>query len=272
MIVIAEAVMARQRTFFAEPRWKLVPWEDDPESKDPIDYLFDILSDIACISTDVDVLLSYQRDVTKIHIQLAALSQGLEACVRALEAWWREWYAKNETNIWRVAVDPATTLCLDQSGIFFPERLEFDSFWTTYTLMIHDAAQVLLIGLRKQLAEEFGLECSPISPQPVHSNPSKLAGSTDDADWLVRQLMECMDYCDRQNKNYVTTFCIMFPLWVAANHWEEDSRESEWMCRVCKVEDDLLVGYVAGERRISIRRMTPSEQTAPLPIVCDGEC
>ena len=254
MMLVSRAIMDREPTFLSDDEWKTVPWEEEPECKTDRDYLIDILSDLAGILAGVDALGKFKRDVVRIHIELAALVDRLVRCFVALNAWWQKWYPANRANCWRVPIDQATTVCFDQGGALVEARMEFDSFWTCYTLMSYHAAKILVLETHRQLADAYGLGRLP-ADGVANLHGEELAGASGNTKVLLKELMECLDYCDQQARSFASTFCIMFPLFVAANYYQDESREESWMCKACKIEEHHLVGYVTVAGRVSVSRL-----------------
>jgi hypothetical protein len=84
---IGKSIMSGTSIFLRDPLWKSVPWEDDPASKTPIDYLIDIGTDIS----EYNFILSGLDGCTdNKQVEYLNLAAQVSRSIKDLNKWWRK--------------------------------------------------------------------------------------------------------------------------------------------------------------------------------------
>ncbi|RDW62344.1 hypothetical protein BP6252_11777 [Coleophoma cylindrospora] len=239
MILLSQAICSRRKSFLARKIWKEVPWEDDLASKQPIDYLLDILCDISGLIEDIDraerVGRAYEENLDQLIIQ----------SFRDINKWWQQWEAHIADSCEEVTTDPKSTIMVDEDGILFPTLFEYKNFFTAYTTCIYNAVRIQLL-----LLWEILTRAAPHTAEPQlgldEPNNTPLLGITSDARGLAREIFQSLEYCHLQSKHHFGTFCLLFPVDFAYGSLGLNSRESRWLLGNNATEFARFGGYEPG--------------------------
>ncbi|KAE9381020.1 hypothetical protein N431DRAFT_396345 [Stipitochalara longipes BDJ] len=226
VILIWSSIVSHQRTFLGEKIWKDAPWQEDVTSKQPFDFLLDVLCDIANHLADLKAL-SKSPDSSKIH----QLHGDIDSSIRDLDDWWRGWSTANPHSCKEVVTDPSSSITTDADGALFVTHLVYDRLWTAYTVTTYNAARILLLQASKSVTQ--------LSPQfarhPAQSDSLKddsgtpLLGINSNSKDLALEIIRSMQYCSDQSGRFLGTFAAVFILDVAYSALERGSREAIWL-------------------------------------------
>jgi hypothetical protein len=224
---IWSAIVSGQRTFLGEKVWKDVPWQEDVTSKQPFDYLLDIIGDIANHLADLKAL-SKAPNTSKIE----RLHDDIYSSICDLDSWWRDWIKTNPRSCKEVVTDPGNNVISDANGPLFATHLVYDKLWTAYITTTYNAARILLLQATKSVTRLL-----PVSARhPTQSNSLKddpnttpLLGISSDSRGLALEILRSMQYCSDQSGRFLGTFAAVFILDVAYSALERDSREAIWL-------------------------------------------
>jgi hypothetical protein len=213
--------MSGQRTFLCQSVWKRVPWEDDVGSKLAMDYLVDIIADIAECLADFK---SFHSAETNQEPDWAQLKNQVAVCVEDLNTWWCQWEADHPQ-----AVTEASS-CQVTNDQLFPTLLEYDMLRTAYEVCFYNTVRILLLQLCHTL--QLLPNQTPSSDPAVvldMSNPTVLLGITSDGPGLAREILRSLKYCYGKSRRFMFTFSFLFIQEVAYVCFESDSDEVKWI-------------------------------------------
>ena len=207
-----------------------------------MDYLIDILCDIAGLSEDTDMYLKNLEHCRDQFLDLKPLDARFQRRPRACK---------------QVYPSLASTMMIDVNGFLFETLLHYDSFWTAYTVCIHNSIRILLLELHQALSQ--------IHPQPpdhelaipsVEPNPTTpLLGIINDSEGLAKEIMRSMEFCYLQSNHYLGTFCLLFPLDFVYRSLDKASQEARWLLENDGSELSKIAGHEAGK---SVIQLLPS--------------
>lgn len=236
---ISRAILARKRTFLSQREWKIVPWEDNPAMKQPMDFLMDIMCDLATLLADIDEKFKKGTELDLLQHQTIKL-------LEELNVWWREWTTRCPLVCKEIPTDLVHAATVDAEGPLFPSILVYDHFWTGYTLCIHNSIRILLTQALQMLS------CKstqiPEAAAVVGSDPgtSLLLGITLDTKGLAYEMIRSIEYCYVQSTHFLGTACVLFPLDVAYGVLGGNSREAKWLRETKNIKLPRLTGFTVG--------------------------
>jgi hypothetical protein len=230
----AKSIISGQSTFLKDPRWKTVPWEDDPTSKLPIDYLVDIGADIAeCIAK---IKAFNDSSASLLHCQViseyTALKSQVASSIEELNMWWCWWEVSNANCAIEIA--PSSP---DKTP--FVTLLQFDSLWQAFTVSTYAAMRILLLQLWHYLLQHappsLPLDIDFVmNPEEVVldvPNTSPLLGITASTQALAAEILRTFSYCYGCTSRFVTTVSFLFIQDVAYGCFPPESEEAKWAAR-----------------------------------------
>ena len=138
--LITVGLIARQRTFLEEERWKTVPWERNPAVKSPQNQLADILVLVPGFLED-DARLAQDRNSSGVRHNLL---DRVRLQLRNLFHWRYLWEAANPNAAFEMAISSAAL----RSARPFPARpIRFRKVLQATEIMLYDAVLLWLLGL-----------------------------------------------------------------------------------------------------------------------------
>ncbi|KFY71966.1 hypothetical protein V499_07861 [Pseudogymnoascus sp. VKM F-103] len=216
IMLVTEAIITSRSTFLRCPLWKTVPWEDDPASKSPIDYLVDIGADITEYIAQAKIFNSkcnQGAENTNLKFQVAS-------SLEELNTWWHHWEAEQ--------TEPASELTShqDTNESIFHTLLEYDTLWTAFTVCYYDAIRILLLQLWYILRPFPG-------PKIILDEPNRTAllGITSNSERLAREILRSLKYCYRKSQRFIYTSSFLFIQDVAYGCFYQGSKEAAWAGR-----------------------------------------
>lgn len=192
--------------------WKTVPWEDDPGSKMPAEYLIDLLSDIAGILADLSI------------IPPSELRSTLEHAFEYLNAWWREWISNHPHACEEYPANPTCTTTHDSRGLMFPTLLRYSTIWHAHAISLHATARLLLLHIWTRALPQATRDLSDVVLDEPNSSP--LLGISSKVTGLAHEVIRSIDYCQEQSRRFVGTFCVILPQDIAYGSLDPASREA----------------------------------------------
>ena len=244
--------MSGQRTFLNQSVWKIVPWEDDIGTKLPMDYLVDIIADVANCLADVRTFHGVAQNHDPYWAQLRV---QVAICVKELNTWWCQWEANHSQAVRKAPSHPATN---DQ---FLPTLLEYDTLRTAYEICFYNTVRILLLQLCKTFQlfpnQNPGTDSAIILDIP---NPTILLGISSDSPGLAREILWSLKYCYGKSRRFVFMFSFLFIQEVAYGCFAKDSEEAEWfisqkwdgLLTVDDIEDANLLRRLLPEGKITL--------------------
>lgn len=212
--------MSGQRTFLCQSVWKEVPWENDIGSKSAMDYLVDIIADIANCLAD----LKTYHEVEGAQDPEWAQSRGKAAiCLEELNAWWCQWEANHPQAVTNYPFHQTT---YDQN---LPTVLKYDNLRTAYELCFYNTVRILLLQLCKTL--QLFPNQGHVSNTAVildMQNPTSLLGISSDSLGLAREILRSLNYCYGKSRRFIFSCSFLFIQEVAYGCFSDDSEEAKW--------------------------------------------
>ncbi|EPE24483.1 hypothetical protein GLAREA_08335 [Glarea lozoyensis ATCC 20868] len=216
-LLFSRAIMTQTETCMAQPAWKSIPWELDPTSKQPIDFLMDIMCDIANYRARLRELSTSNE-----NCQLAA---DLISTLHELNDWWEDYAVESISWCTEVKADAQNSVMQDDDGPILDTLFHYKDVWTAHSICFYDATRILLLELLKAV-----LPCE-IFAQVSLENPNRtpLLGRSSDTNALALEIIRSLDYTNRYYENFMGTFCVALVLDVAYKALEEESRIRRWL-------------------------------------------
>ena len=204
-----------------------MPWEDDPSSKNLIDFLLDIVCDIAGLLEETDTFLSsrsYPLGYSQEALPSIRLQERAFACLDSANTWWHKWENSKYSTCSEVTPGSSTSTA-DKDRPLYLTLLWFDNIWGAFMLALHNAGRIMII----QLLEALQIDLMSTVAVLDEYNFSPLLGISSDKRGLANEICRCVEYCQLKSRKYIGTFCLLFPLKVAYECLESQSRAGKWL-------------------------------------------
>lgn len=202
-----------------------MPWEDDPQSKKPIDFLVDLLADISELIADID---EDCRGITALDF--CSFKNRAVNTLHSLNAWWEDWLSKHPKACKEVPSTSEPRIIKDADRPPFPKVLAYDGLWTANIVITHDALRILLLQVWQFIvnADASVLKCEPDLPFDK-PNDTPLLGISSDIHGLAREVLRSLEYCHEHSECFLGTICSFLALDVAYGVLDKESREGRWL-------------------------------------------
>ncbi|PQE10552.1 Fungal transcriptional regulatory N-terminal protein [Rutstroemia sp. NJR-2017a BVV2] len=256
VLLVSRALFSGHGTFLNQPIWKNVPWANDPASKEPLDYLVDILCDAAGYLSEINTPRGINAN------RVSVLEEEVQASIRTLDSWWKTWSRMYPHICREIPVTPEDAFMTDSTGIVFATKMTYDNLWIAYTVCNYDVARILLLQILQRITEAK----ESVFPPPfygsidstqhehlceaVENKPSPLLGITSDIKGLAHEVFRSIDYINSQSRQFMVSFTSLFIFDVAYYALDARSREAQWL--LYKIP--LSPGFVS-EKRSPVRRI-----------------
>lgn len=201
--------------------WKTVPWEDDPGTKMPAEYILDILSDVAGVLADSDRYSSLDHAGEDIE-----LSRRTQLLIEALNAWWRYWVDKHPAACQEHFPSLESTSTRDSEGLLFPSLLRFSDVWDAHAVCLYNIARILLLHIWINLPQQSVPDATFLLDE---ANDTPLLGISSDIKGLAHEIVRAYEYCHDDSRRFVGTFCIILPQDIAYECLDPNSREARFL-------------------------------------------
>lgn len=220
---VSKAIFTGHSTFLSRPVWKTVPWENDPLSKGPIDYLFDILCDTSVYLEDLR--MTGDLEPARGHVLKAQVVDS----INQLDVWWRYWLCAGGMTCEEVTIDVDTTMYTkDSKGVIYPTLLVYNSLGTAYTVCTYNATRMLLLEALQSLSYLQPHTATYESPhEPNDKVP--LLGISSDVKGLAHEIFRSAEYLHTMSEQFMVSFSSMFIFDIAYSALEPQSREAKWL-------------------------------------------
>jgi hypothetical protein len=249
---MSQAIVSQRKTILSKNKWRCIPWEANPASKLPFDFLVDILCDIADVRVEVKELLErFDKE------RYGATKTKALATMSDLDSWWNEWALMNPRVCWTVKTNTQSTVLVDSDGPLYPTSLEYTSIDAAYIVSAYDAARILLL----QVLTSLGLQAAP---DFVQNDPtgSSLLGISSDISGLAHEIVRSIEYCSTQSGHFMGSFSGILILDIAYSALERGSRVRKWLLRNSMVGPDSFEAEYADEKDNLEIAMLPTCQLA----------
>lgn len=220
-----ECLMRRKRCFLEHPDWKTVPWALDSKSKTTMNYLHDILCDIPGLMEDAELLQDPHLDSETVKAKHLVLSRKILMELKTLYEWRAGWAKKNQGSWWEVP-----TSC-PKTKVVFPTAIHFKSLKLANETTIYNTILLLLRRLGFQVIGP-GFDPSGIYlnlPKGVEYGPLYAPRTAPDGRAIATEICRTVEYHLAEERKSAGGFFLLFPLTVACQVFEPDSRETKWL-------------------------------------------
>jgi hypothetical protein len=221
-------MFAGHSTFLSQPIWKTVPWEHNLLSKGPLDFLFDILCDIATYLEELRAPSDWKQQAHTFD-----LKRRVTASIEELNAWWQYWMPTKPLPCQEIPIDTETTLYTkDANGVIFPSILVYDELRTGYTVCTYNAARILLLEALEVLSQTPShLKSHEYLSELNNDNNSQgpLLGISSDISGLAKEIFRSAEYLHTKSDMFMVSFTSMFIFDIAYSALDPNSREAKWL-------------------------------------------
>ncbi|PVH78894.1 hypothetical protein DL98DRAFT_533431 [Cadophora sp. DSE1049] len=223
--IALECLMRRRRCFLEHSDWKIIPWALDAKSKTTMNYLHDILCDIPGLMEDAELLQDPHLDGETAKAKHLVLSRKILTELKTLYEWRAGW-AKKSQGSWREV--PASC---PKTREIFPTAIHFKNLMLANEMTIYNA---ILLQLRRLGFQVIGPAFDPSGiyldlPKRVEYGPlyaPRAAPNGKAVDNEICRTVEC--HLDEERKS-AGGFFLLFPLAVAFQVFEPNTRETKWL-------------------------------------------
>ena len=247
--------MSRQRTFLGQDIWKTVPWEDGTSTKQSIDYLVDLMTDVpellemATSKPGQQVDLFQPQGKTELLIRISRLLEKLDVWRISWERIHPDSYFET-TDSRRFDTDgrePTNFLVIDKSDAYvssfqpapttslladspFPASFQFSGLWRAYELCLYSGTRIIALELYITL---IGLHGQAEASFSKHSNwQPDLIALDRQINALATDICRSMYYLCIEAQDPLHTVLVIFAARLAYNSLDRGSQESLWLGRI----------------------------------------
>ena len=226
------ALISRKSTFLSQEIWKTVPWEDDPGTKKPVDYLTDYFCDLPSLvekawpRVDPPTRSSVSLQNPELLRQALSLLEKLKA--------WKEWWARIYPNSF-FEIKPCTTLNEQTDGSLPPSRsktppdfpygtpLHYTERLRAIELCLHNATCILALEICE---ESFKVLHATNKPHPQAPTTAEMRRRIRR---LALEICRSLGYLCHDSRGLVGKMTALFPARVAHGCFEPGSKEAVWL-------------------------------------------
>jgi hypothetical protein len=234
----------------AKSDWKSIPWEEDSKAKQAVDFLMDILCDIANYRARLPRLRTVKEEDT--------LSKNVLSTFEELNNWWETWGLPSGLSCVETQANNQNSVFHDAEGPVLETILQYHDVWTAHNICTYDAARILLLGLLTALIPRETL--SMILLEVPNSTP--LLGRTSDTKGLALEIIRSLDDTNAHYENFMGTYCVALIIDIAYTSFEPSSRIRRWLWdgeEGTELEKEILETRGAVEKPL---RMLPTCQVS----------
>lgn len=152
--IIFAALVLRQPTILGRSDWKTVPWSLSPDHKDPLQYLFDILSDcpdLVVIKDKVNSNMTSEDTISECQVLLERAQKLLEE----LRQWKQVWILLHPHCSHECPPSTTVPYVTDAQGQIIPAWLvvfQYQSLYHANAMVVYHATRILLLKLINDFA------------------------------------------------------------------------------------------------------------------------
>lgn len=230
--IVIESSLRNKRCFLEQIEWKTRPWATDPESKDTMSYLIDILCDLPGLKEDVAMLLNPGKNNATSHQKL---SMSIGDHITQLYAVRYRWETENPNACVELSVDEHQ---LKQP--LFSSTFHFSSVRQANEILLYNIALIIYwkMGL-EVIGPTFRADALAFGLSSIASEgPLLLPGEATNLPMVGREICRCVEYylSDCHNR---TGFYLFVALTVAYIAFQPTSIEAEWVDKTMSQVADL---------------------------------
>lgn len=225
--IALECLVMRKRCFLEDPDWKIIPWALDPKSKISVFYLHDILVDIPGLMEDVDILQHMNDEMPQHQIHFASLSRKIIDHIRALYEWRASWQQMHPDS----AAEVLTSALSEPETYPSPTVLAFSSIDQANEIMFYNTLLLVLMRLGiRVIGPDFDPSLLALDlPTGLDYSPLHGPGLAPNMQAIATEICRAVEYHMNNGNRSIVALFLLFPLRVAYQTFEPDSREAHWL-------------------------------------------
>lgn len=216
----------------------MVPWAKDPDSKDTIDYLLDVLCDVPGILEDMKLLQDTPIAQENTLGMWTALGLRIKSCMETLYRWRAKWEEDFSNTYYPVGLDSLKDLMAVQleiypqsTAIFFDEPVHGTELclYNSMLVLLHRAMATLPLSIVTTASPDvttLGNHYRVLNPKVLLA-PGE--GSVQD---IICEICRMVYYQLFSYPGSSGALQLMFPLQVAYRNTDPQSRTAEWLSKV----------------------------------------
>ena len=208
----------------AHPDWKTIPWILEPESKKPLQYLYDILADVPFIFKERERIVDDSLQYSEVAADCSALIDQIEEMITQLGTWYKKWWAEHEPDLFEVDDLGSLKAEDDDSPLLWETTLHFASLQIAHEYCVYYGTRIMLKTLSRSM--------KILDPNKDLEEISKLA--TEARKGSI-EICRCVDYHLLDYQVGAGSLFLLFPLRMA---WQglggNSSREGQWLVDISK--------------------------------------
>ncbi|KAJ5289480.1 uncharacterized protein N7443_009733 [Penicillium atrosanguineum] len=237
-------LVERKRCFLEDPEWKTTPWAMTGfESKEPVSYLHDHLSDLPGFLEDMDRVVNWPADEPGLDDFKAAYGGRVYATLEAVYAWRWDWEQRFPHATYLISpkdLDPEATLGLPHSPfesiIWFPNGYRATELITYNCIRLIATRALEISGISIDIPLTEANSTDPLMP---------MQGTRHD---VAIETCRMMNYHLHVLRRSSGAFMLLFPLNVSYLHLEGDYEGAKsWLEGVMAVVADTH-GFEIGRK------------------------
>jgi hypothetical protein len=227
--VVLEHLLKSKHCYLEKPEWKTVPWALEPESKTLMVDLQGILCSMPGMMEDAAALHIPDLAPEQRLLLHQTLSNKIEGHLEELYAWRTVWEEANPHACFEVPNPSA----LNDKNALFATILHFSNLAAAIEVSMYNAILLLLCRLGYEVIDN---NFNPNSPSllPLSSALSSpralyLPGHARSQQAIATEICRSADYHLLEKHSGVGAFCLLFPLRVAYQVFDDGAREKAWL-------------------------------------------
>jgi hypothetical protein len=227
-----------------------VPWALEPESKDSMSYLQDILCDVPGLMEDAMNLQNSELEALEMAAHYQALSKNVLNHCHQLYVWRARWEEENPNSCHNI---PAQEHPNKQS--LFRTKLYFSSVNQTDQILLYNITLIFLTELSIQVAcPIFDFSTPAIYWPPISDcRPLCLPSDAETTHTIAIEICECIGFYFSDYRR----FCLLAALRAAYTAFSRTSEQVKWLNTILEKVADLsgldISKVLYAEEQIDIR-------------------
>jgi hypothetical protein len=231
-------LISNKRCFLEEVAWKVVPWANDPDSKNIVDYLLDVLCDVPGILEDMRFLQETPIAQQNTLAMWAPLGLRIKSCMENLYRWRVKWEEDFSNTYYPMGLDSLKDLMVVHletyplsMAVFFTEPIHGTviCLYNSMLVILHRALARLPLSVVTTAIPDI----PPLGNYYRGLNPKVLLapgeGTVED---IVCEICRMVYNQLSSYPGSSGALQLMFPLQVAYRNIDPQSPTAEWLSKV----------------------------------------
>jgi len=223
--IALECLIKKKRCFLERPDWKTIPWALEPESKTLDFYLHDMLCDIPGLLEDATNIELSILEIAQNRSLHRHLSRKILLLLQTLYEWRARWQQQNPDSCCEVPTSSP------DDEAFSPNIIVYSSLGAAYEICFYNAILLLILKLGSQvIGPAFDptnlslrltghLDYGPLIPPGFALNSQAAA----------TEICKSVEFHLAHPSSSAASFFLLFPLRVAYQTFEPESKEAKWL-------------------------------------------